>query len=317
MQFDKYKKKTFSKDWNNFEKQSKNSSSFAYFLKKTKNFFYKILGFKISLKIIKYNEFKNEEFNSYQIDKDIIIYRNRLANETIKNFLLKFNINAKKTEIINFINQYQKIFYNSPIKDLRSGYGYNEGLILYCTLKKIKPTLVVESGVMKGFSTYIIHHATSNDCKIFCYDINFDNLIFKSNKAQYFNHDITLNHPNFKNHNSFALWDDHTSHLNRLKFSLKHKIKYNIFDDDLGFTNFHSDGWPPIPSLAMLYEIKDKVITKDEIEWICRNKKGKIWLSNFSSDKSINNIKYYHNFPNLFSISGYKNNSCSSFVMTN
>ena len=68
MQFDKYKKKTFSKDWNNFEKQSKYSSGFAYFLKKTKNFFYKILGFKISLKIIKYNEFKNEELEPDELE---------------------------------------------------------------------------------------------------------------------------------------------------------------------------------------------------------------------------------------------------------
>ena len=262
MQFDKYKKKTFSNDWNNFGEKPKPSNNLSYLFKKLKSFLLEFFGFKISVKFIKKTQFKNEEFISYQIDKEIISYRNKLASEHIKNYLSKFKIQSKQSDLIDHINEYQKIFYNSPITDLTSGYGFNEGLILYCTLKKLNPTLVIESGVMKGFTTYIIHHATSNRCKIFCYDINFKNLIFTSTKAKYFNHDVTVNYPNFLNEVSFALWDDHTSHLNRLKFSLKHKIKYNIFDDDLGFTNFHSDGWPPIPSISMLHEIRNKIITK-------------------------------------------------------
>ena len=317
MEFDKYKKKTFSKNWNNFGKKSRPSSNLSYLFKKFKSFLYRILGFKISIKIIKDKQLKNEEFISYQTDNDIINYRNKLASNEIHDYLSKLNIMSKKSELMNYLNQFQKIFYTSPILDLNSGYGYNEGLILYCILKKLNPTLVIESGVMKGFSTYIIHHATSHQCKIFCYDINFENLIFKSTKAKYFNHDITLNYPNFKNELSFALWDDHTSHLNRLKFSLKHNIKYNIFDDDLGFTNFHSDGWPPIPTVAMLHEIKKKIITKNKIEWVCKNKTGQIWLDSFSSDNSIKKIKYYYSFPSLFSISGYKDHSKSSFVITN
>ena len=36
---------------------------------------------------------------------------------------------------------------------------------------------------------------------------------------------------------AIAFWDDHTSQLDRLEFSIKNKIKFNLFDDDLSFLN--------------------------------------------------------------------------------
>ena len=34
-------------------------------------------------------------------------------------------------------------------------------------------------------------------------DINFDNIVFKSEKAKYYNYDISLNYPKLKNKNTF------------------------------------------------------------------------------------------------------------------
>ena len=86
--------------------------------------------------------------------------------EKILLYFKKFKINSNKSEILNIIKQFQIIFCKSPVRDLGSGFGFNESLILYCILKKINPTKVIESGVMKGFTTYIIDKATSKNCKI-------------------------------------------------------------------------------------------------------------------------------------------------------
>ena len=102
---------------------------------------------------------------------------------------------------------------------------------------------------MKGFTTYLIDAATDDDCKICSYDINFENNMFNSKKATYINTDITNNIPLFTNKKTVSLWDDHTSQMDRLKFSQKHNIQYNFFDDDLSFLNIHLDGWPPIPTI--------------------------------------------------------------------
>ena len=315
IKYDKYKKKTLSTYWNNFSITPKNSFDSQNLLKKMLRKIQSFFGFKITIKIAKIKQSENDEFQSYQKEKIIIKYRNEKLTEKILIYFKKFKINSNKSEILNFIKQFQIIFCKSPVRDLGSGFGFNESLILYCILKKINPTEVIESGVMKGFTTYIIDKATSKNCKILCYDINFDNLIFKSKKAKYFNHDISYNFTKLRKDKTFAFWDDHTSHLDRLKFSIKHKIKYNMFDDDLSFLNFHSDGWPPIPSISMLKEIQQNLINKDEVQWICKNNVGKLWLDNIKNDNTINLVKNHYIFPDLFSETGYKNHGHCSFLI--
>ena len=88
-------------------------------------------------------------------------------------------------------------------------------------------------------------------------------------KANYYNNDITQTPPNMKEHKVLALWDDHSSQLDRLDFAINNHIKYNIFDDDLGFLNFHSDGWPPIPSITMLFEYFSENLVKYNVFLPC------------------------------------------------
>ena len=56
------------------------------------------------------------------------------------------------------------------------------------------------------------------NCRIYCYDINLENNLFNSKKATYLNTDITKNVPSMHNEKVVALWDDHTSQIDRLKF---------------------------------------------------------------------------------------------------
>jgi len=197
---------------------------------------------------------------------------------------------------------------------MNSGFGFNEGLFLFCIIKVIKPSLVIESGIMKGFTTYLIDEATDKKCIINSFDISFENIEYRSKKARYFKNDINQTPPDLKNHKVLAFWDDHTSQLDRLEFSIKNNIKYNIFDDDLGFLNFHSDGWPPIPSITMLYEISNNIIKTPKINWFSRGRKGEMWINEFINNKAIDKISTHKKFPNIFSLTGYKSHSECSFV---
>ena len=221
---------------------------------------------------------------------------------------------ALKKNIEKYVYEYCKVFAETPIKDMSSGFGFNEGLFLFCIIKVVKPSLVIESGIMKGFTTYLINSATEQDCIINCYDINFDNIQYKSKKANYFKSDINENPPKIQNHKVLAFWDDHTSQLSRLEFSIKNHIKYNIFDDDLGFLNFHSDGWPPIPSITMLFEIRRNLVNSNKINWFSRGRKGTIFIDKFINNKAIENILVHKKFENLFHFTGYQNHSECSFV---
>ena len=315
MKFDNYKKKTFTSYWNNFSEKPKKLIKSKNFLKSLRLKIIKILGFKVSIRINKNKPHKDEAYISYPIDKIVIKHRNNLIIGEINSFLKSSNIRYNKHKILEYITEFDYVFSQSPIKEHESGFGYNEGVFFFTILKIINPEIVIESGVMKGFTTYLIDAATNDNCKIFCYDINFTNKIFNSSKAQYVNSDISNKIPPIGNKKVVALWDDHTSQLDRIKFSQEHKIEYNFFDDDLSLLNIHSDGWPPVPTISMLKDIKNNVIQSDEYNWVSRNRQGTAYLKNFQDTDCLDKIKFHKTFPQLFEITGYKNHSQCSLVI--
>ena len=315
MKFDNYKKKTFTIYWNSFSEKPKRFIRHKNYLKNLKIKIIKLLGFKISIRIKKNKPHKDEAYISFPTEQLIKKHRNKLLTEKINSFLKSSNIKYNKSKVLKYINEFDYVFSKSPVKEHESGFGYNEGVFFFTILKIINPELVIESGVMKGFTTYLIDAATNDYCKIFCYDINFDNKIFNSPKARYINSDISEEVPTIKNLKTVALWDDHTSQLDRLKFSQKHKIEYNFFDDDLSLLNIHSDGWPPIPTISMLKDIENNDIKYDTINWVSRNRQGTAYLKNFGNTDCLNKIKFHKIFPQLFEITGYKNHSQCSLVV--
>ncbi|MDC3088712.1 hypothetical protein OA505_02870 [Alphaproteobacteria bacterium] len=131
----------------------------------------------------------------------------------------------------------------------------------------------------------------------------------------YINSDISTNIPSMRHKKVVTLWDEHTSQLDRLKFSQHHKIEYNFFDDDLSLLNIHSDGWPPIPTISVLKDIENKNILSDRINWVSRNTKETVYIKNLRDVGCLDKIKFHKVFPQLFLITGYKNNSQCSLVI--
>ena len=316
MKFDGHKEKTYTEYWNNFSSKPKKGKIISKYLRKIKKKITSATGYHLNISFRKKSKIIDGSFSSFQNNNFILNSRNLKINEKIINFLKGFEIKFEREKITEYIEEYQRIYFDSPVKYLGSGFSFNEGIFLFCILKIIKPTDVVESGVMRGFSTYIIDKATTDDCLIHCYDISFDKIEFKSKKALYNNCDITKSPPVFKGKIPFALWDDHVSQLDRLKFSLENKIKFNIFDDDLSFLNFHSDGWPPIPTINMIKESNKEILELDKINWISENRKGEMILEQIRKFNYSDIVSYHELFPEIFDVTGYKNHSQTSFLIT-
>ena len=314
MEYDSNKQVTLTKYWNNFNQKKKNIalSYFSFLLRVFKKKIRSIIGFKIN--ITKMQKITDSSFASYPKNNFLINLRNKKLEKILINIYKKNNFTYLNNDHIKYINEYEKIYRDSPVKHLGSGFGFNEGLYLFSFLKITKPTDVIESGVMRGFSTYIIEKATKNNTRIHCYDISFNRLEYKSKKAIYNKCDISIKTPAFLGNNIFAIWDDHVSHYDRLQFSFAKKIKYNLFDDDLSFLNFHSDGWPAVPTLQMLLGSKKSLLNQSSIEWVSQNRRGSINLEQLKKIKIDKKKINYTLLPELFDFTGYKNHSKTSFV---
>jgi len=263
-------------------------------------------GFEIRRQIV----FK-KEINSFTRDDQILRYR----NEEMANFLLDFGksvgIIFDKIKLLKNIKVYDQLFKEKPISDLTGGMGYNNGLILYILFSHYQPRVSVESGVWRGFTTYLIDNAICEDSKIYCFDINLSRNEYLSKKANYYENDITLCKELDLSKVDIAFFDDHISMYERLKICVESKIGIVILDDDVGLTQVHTDGSPAIPTASMIFNYEE--IPK-KFNWICNSIPYSADISNLSVEKII---KYYNYipFPSLKEFTGYENSSFTSLLL--
>ena len=66
----------------------------------------------------------------------------------------------------NSVSEFLDVYNSRPIKENAGGMGVNHSWALWYVLRHVNPSVVVESGVWKGHSTWLIHTALPN-AKIF------------------------------------------------------------------------------------------------------------------------------------------------------
>tara|TARA_Y100000996_G_scaffold104084_1_gene76188 strand:+ start:39 stop:911 length:873 start_codon:yes stop_codon:yes gene_type:complete len=153
-----------------------------------------------------------------------------------------------------------EIYKSRPIKNNQSGMKIDHCFALFCFLKKIKPNIVIESGVWKGQTTWLIKNVLKNS-KIFSIDIDFSNREVIYDDVNYLNKDITkYNWNKLDKNKTLIIFDDHVCFSKRLSFLKKNKFKHIIFDDNL--PNHHISYYTP----KMIYEKQD-LIKKEFIKY--------------------------------------------------
>ena len=90
-----------------------------------------------------------------------------------------------------------------------------------------------------------------------CCDINLSRNEYITDKAIYYEKDITEVPEEAKLNFDLAFFDDHFSHYDRLLFCLENSIDSVILDDDVRIMTPHTDGWPPIPSASMIFNYEE------------------------------------------------------------
>ena len=71
----------------------------------------------------------------------------------------------------NSVSEFLDVYNSRPIKENAGGMGVNHSWALWYVLRQVNPSVVVESGVWKGHSTWLIHTALPN-AKIYSFDVS-------------------------------------------------------------------------------------------------------------------------------------------------
>jgi len=143
----------------------------------------------------------------------------------------KSNPNWSDSDILSELDNFTVLYEKRPIKNNKGGMLFQQMFSFFFLLKKLKPQLIVESGVYKGQSTWLIENTLPNS-EIISLDIDLNQREFISKKAIYSSKDFRFH--DFSNipENTLVFFDDHVNHIERIIESKFFNIKHIVLEDN-------------------------------------------------------------------------------------
>ena len=235
-----------------------------------------------------------------------------------KKYFEKGNINWDYDDLLNELDNFIHIYEKRPIKNNKGGMQFSSMFYFYFILKNKKPSLVVESGVFKGQSTWLIENTLPNS-EIFSIDIDLDQRKYFSKKSKYSNIDFKFQ--DFQNipKDTLVFFDDHVNHADRIIESKFFDIKNIILEDNYsantgdfqtikqlynGYTFKHNPGLLSLIKSSLIFNnlifkkiIKSKYSIKKDLDNLSKRIRDGYENINFKNIEK--NISLYYEFPPL------------------
>jgi hypothetical protein len=134
--------------------------------------------------------------------------------------------------MIEQLPAFAEIYGRRPIRENVGGMRAPHMFLTWFTLSRLKPTVVVESGVWKGLGTWLIEQACP-DARLYCLDPVLDRLLYRSNRASYLQRDFTVvDWQDVPREDTVLFFDDHQNALDRLKAAKEFGFRHLIFEDN-------------------------------------------------------------------------------------
>lgn len=139
-----------------------------------------------------------------------------------------------------------------PVRQKHGGNGFNGALQIYALARALDPPVIVESGVFRGFTTWVLREACPQ-ARLYCFDPVLRNLQYRDPRATYSSDDWSaFDFSGVDLSRALALFDDHISQGRRVEEAAARGLEHLLFDDDSAGHCIHGQGGPAYPTIAML-----------------------------------------------------------------
>jgi hypothetical protein len=137
-----------------------------------------------------------------------------------------------RSDMSDALDEFAALYARRPILDNMGGMTSAHLFNFWFVLKSLKPSTVIESGVFQGQGTWLIEN-TVPEANIFCIDIDWSNLKYKSEHAQYVSSDFSKQNWNqIDKEKTLCFFDDHMNAFERLLLCREFGFKHIIFEDN-------------------------------------------------------------------------------------
>lgn len=136
-----------------------------------------------------------------------------------------------RSEIIGYLDEFEAVYADRPIKDNQGGMKAPHMFAVWFMVRKLDPDLIVESGVWKGQSTWLLEKACPG-AELISIDINLKNREYISERAVYSDRDFVEHDWGQISDRTLVFFDDHQNAYKRLQQCKWFGFKHIIFDDN-------------------------------------------------------------------------------------
>ncbi|GEP05247.1 hypothetical protein [Methylobacterium oxalidis] len=163
------------------------------------------------------------------------------------------------------VDRFWALIPEAPVRQRRGGSGFNGALQLYVAMRALAPRHVIESGVFRGLTTWVIRQACP-DAAILCFDPDLSGLQYRDAAARYASGDWSAaDLRDIDPAATVAFFDDHVSQGRRVIEARERGITRLLFDDDAAAHRIHAHGGPAHPTIAM---VTDAAEGREPIRWL-------------------------------------------------
>jgi hypothetical protein len=141
-----------------------------------------------------------------------------------------------------------------PVEQATGGCGFNGGLTLFLLARLLKPRVVIESGVFRGYTTWVLRQALP-EAAVFCFEPKPDQIRHRDPQAVYSEQDWSrFDFSGVDLSSSLAFFDDHVDQVRRAEECAQRGVRHALFDDSFKLQCQFIDASPAFPTAAMLLE---------------------------------------------------------------
>jgi len=193
---------------------------------------------------------------SYMKDDDL---RARLVTELSKIARSHFSTRLTDFAPLDFdyaseAREFLTLYSHRPFRDNTGGSGFHNAFWLYMTARTLNPSLIVESGVLRGHTTWLFERACP-DAGILGFDINLSRLEHRTKKARFFEHDWSeYQFEHIDRERSLVFFDCHIDHAKRAIEAKQRGFRHLVFDDNPPAHILYAYGLPGFPTARMVWD---------------------------------------------------------------
>ena len=262
-------------------------------------------------------KYSERNMNSFLLDSEMIDRQNFIVANAVSSFFSNTNSyrGIDKAIIAKGVAEFREHYLANPITMNIYGANFPSGINLFLMARCLAPSVIVESGVYKGQSSYFLSCACPAT-PIHSFDPNLNELKYRAPgvtfyESEWMDTDITCDPVG----SGFCFFDDHQNQALQILQAHRRGFRHLLFDNSWPIEVINAGGYLPVPSIDML--IGPPLETGRIVKWV---ESGRFWTyihdENMQQlcDQARRLIKAAYDVPSLYRETGVPTTSAYKFV---